>query len=143
MMPSAIYEILANDSTLQTLLGPTVPNGRIYELQSVDQRPVDTGYFVIIDMQETQTQLQQHLGPRTMQIWVHTPLDNTRDYGHINTILNRIDDLLLPVDQVTGNDGIRLAQVFRHARSRNTIDPGWKTATRNALYSVLSDEFAA
>jgi hypothetical protein len=140
MMPSVIFERLAADATLAGLMGA---GERIFELQSVDERPINTGYCIIIDMQETQTQLQQHLGPRTMQIWVHTPLDISRDYGVITTILNRVDDILLPLVNVTGVDGILMSQVFRHARSRNTIDPGWNTATRNALYSVLYDEFAA
>lgn len=140
MMPSIIAEILENDSVLTALLG----NGqRIFELQSLDERPVHDGYFVIIDMQETYTLLVQHLGPRTMQIWVHNPLDNDRDYGQITKILNRIDKLLLPIINQTGADGVLCSQVFVHGRSRNTYDPAWKTTTRNALYTVAYDESAA
>jgi hypothetical protein len=140
MMPSIIYETLANDATLAGLMGP---GQRVFELQSIDERPINDKYFVVIDFQETQTTLQQHLGPRTMQIWVHGIFDGGRDYGPITTILNRIDELLLPLENATGIDGIRLTLIQRHARSRNTIDPGWKTTTRNAIYSVLYDEFAA
>jgi hypothetical protein len=140
MMPSAIYELLAADATLQGLLGGS---NRIFELQSVDERPISNGYFVIIDMQETAMPLNPHMGPRTMQIWVHIPADISRDYGPISTILNRIDDILLAMENVVGLDGVRCGQIYRHSRSRNTIDPGWKTATRNALYSVSYDEDAA
>src|ERR1700747_2214589 len=124
MMPSAIYETLANDTTLAGLLGT---GNRIFELQSVDERPVDSGYFIIIDFQETTVGFQDGANVVTdeqvMQIWVHTPLDVEREYNTINRILNRIDALLLPIEQVIGGDGIRVSTVRLHSRSRNTFDP--------------------
>lgn len=144
MMPSIIYETLAADSTLTAMLSTYNGEPAIIELQSVDERPVADGYFIIIDMQETYAAFGgAHLGPRTMQIWVHNPLDDNRDYGYITKILNRIDVLLLPIINQTGEDGCRCSQVFRHGRSRNTYDPAWKTTTRNALYAVAYDESAA
>ena len=143
MMPSIIYETLAADSTLAAMLATFNGGPAIIELQSVDERPVADGYFIIIDMQETYTVLGQHLGPRTMQLWVHNPLDDSRDYGQITKILNQIDSLLLPIINLTGEDGIPCSQVFRHGRSRNTYDPAWKTTTRNALYTVAYDESVA
>jgi hypothetical protein len=143
MMPSIIYETLAADSTLTAMLSTFNGGPAIIELQSVDERPVADGYFIIIDMQETYVQFQDHIGPRTMQIWVHNPLDDNRDYGQITKIFNRIDAILLPIINETGEDGCRCSQVFRHGRSRNTYDPAWKTTTRNALYTVAYDESAA
>jgi hypothetical protein len=117
---------------------------RIFELQSVDERPIADGYFVIIDMQEQEgLPFQGHYGPRAMQIWVHTPLDNDRTYNVINRILNRIDALILPIENQRGTDNIRCTMVEFHARSRNTFDPAWKTTTRSALYTVAYDESAA
>lgn len=143
MMPSIIYETLAADSTLTAMLATFNGEPAIIELQSVDERPVADGYFIIIDMQETYVAFQSHMGPRTMQIWVHNALDDNRDYRYITKILNRIDELLLPIVNLTGEDGCRCSQVFRHGRSRNTFDPAWKTTTRNALYTVAYDESAA
>lgn len=140
MMPSIIYETLVADTALAGLLGD---GDRIFELQSVDERPINTGYFIIVDFQETTMGLPSRLGEQIMSIWVHTPLDNDREYNTINAILNRIDALLLPMTNVTGDDGIRLTTVRLHARSRNTYDPGWDTTTRNGLYGVLFDQSAA
>lgn len=144
MMPSVLYELLANDSELADLLGD---GNRIFELQSVDERPIDGGYFVIFDMQETVIGIQSgdapHLGEQTFQIWVHTPLDEEREYNDINAILNRIDELLLPIEHVTGDDGIRVTGVRLYSRSKNTRDPGWDTITRFGLYGVLFDQSAA
>lgn len=141
MMPSIIAELLENDSDLSALLG----NGAsVFELQSVDERPKQDGYFIIIDMQEGDyVPFPGHIGPRTMQIWVHNPLDNDRDYRPINRILNRIDDLILPIENQIGTDGVRCTSITQHSRSRNTYDPAWKTTTRAALYTVAYDESAA
>lgn len=146
MMPSIIYETLANDATLAGLLGYSgplpIPDGtRILEVQSVDERPnINAGYFIAIDFQETPMANRHRFGPQIMQIWVHTPLDWGRDYGAITRILNRIDQLIMPLELATGNDGVRLTLIEKHGRSMNTEDPGWVTATRNGLYGVLYDE---
>lgn len=140
MMPSAIYETLANDTALTGLLGD---GDRIFELQSLEERPINTGYFVVVDFQETAMGLPSRLGEQIMTIWAHTPLDVDREYNTINAILNRIDALLLPIIHTIGEDGIRVSTVRQHGRSRNTIDPGWDTTTRNALYGVLFDQSAA
>lgn len=147
MRPSIIYETLTTDDTLAGLLGTTAPipeRTRVFELQSCDERPlVNDGYFIIIDMQETTMGTPHRFGPQIMQIWVHTPLETGADYGQITDILNQIDRLIMPLEQAIGNDGIRLTLIKKHGRSRNTEDPGWKTATRNGLYGVLYDEAAA
>ena len=144
MMPSIIYETLENDLSLAGLLGTTVPiQKRIFELQSCDERPkVNNGYFIIIDMQDTPVRYRR-FGPQNMQIWVHTPMMAGADYGMINKILNRIDNILIPLELVKGNDGVRLTLIEKRGRSKNLEDPGWKTATRNASYGVLYDEASA
>lgn len=146
MMPSVIYETLAADATLAVLLGwdgpvPMPEKTRIFELQSCDSRPlVNDGFFIIIDMQETPMDTPFRFGPQIMQVWVHKPIENGADYGAITRILNRIDQLIVPLEQATGNDGVRLTLVKQHGRSENTEDPGWQTATRNGLYGVLYAE---
>lgn len=148
MLPMAIYESLANDDDLNDL---GITGDRIFELQSVDERPYDTGYFVIINWQESVMYSQTYTGmsngipkaPRVMTLWVHTPSDETRDYRIIDRILNRIDDILLPTEHKIGTDGMRVTCVAKQGRSGNLIDDGWKTISRNATYGVLYDETTA
>lgn len=146
MIPMYIYEALTGDATLET---QGITDGRVLELQSVDERPFDTGYFIIINWQESSSfsslisnQSAMPKMPRVMTIWVHSPLDSGRDYRQIDKILNRIDTLLLPIEQQKGTDDIRVTCVTRQGRSGNLIDDGWKTITRNATYGVLYDEYA-
>lgn len=146
MMPSLLYELLANDTELTDMIGknPVTDGPAIFELQSVDERPVDDDYFVVFDFQETVGALGgRRMGEQTMQIWVHIPLAVEREYNDINAILNRIDELILPIQNNTGEDGIRVTQVRFYSRSRNTRDPGWDTVTRFGLYGVLFDQAAA
>jgi hypothetical protein len=144
MMPSLLYELLAQDEELTDMIGIAPGGGpAIFELQSVDERPCHDDHFIIFDFQETTGVWGVRLGEQTFQIWVHVPLDIEREYNTINAIFNRIDELLLPIEQVTGADDIRVTTVRFYARSKNTIDPGWDTATRNGLYGVLFDQSAA
>lgn len=148
MLPMAIYESLVEDEELNEL---GITEGRILEMQSVDERPFDSGYFLIINWQESTVYSQTYTGmangipkaPRVMMVWVHTPMDKTRDYRLTDRILNRIDDILLPVEHKTGSDGMRVTCIAKQGRSGNLIDDGWKTITRNATYGVLYDERTA
>lgn len=147
MIPIAIYEAMAQDTALQAL---GINSNRIFELQSVDERPFDSGHFVIVNWQESTIYSQTYTGmengivkaPRVMTLWVHSPLDRGRDYRIIDRILNRIDLILLPFDQKIGSDGVRITCVHKQGRSGNLIDDGWKTIARNATYGVLYDEYA-
>jgi hypothetical protein len=58
-------------------------------------------------------------------------------------ILNRVDDILLPIEHKTGSDGMRITCIDKQGRSGNLIDDGWKTIARNATYGVLYDESTA
>jgi hypothetical protein len=149
MLPVAVYEKLANDNYLQTQCG--INGSRIFELQSIDERPVDDGFFIVINWQESTIYSQTYTGmrngitkaPRVMMVWVHSPKDTGRNYRPIDKILNRIDELLLPIEHEIGSDGIRVSCVAKQGRSGNLIDDGWKTIARNATYGVLYDESTA
>lgn len=75
-----------------------------------------------------------------MTVWVHHPMEKDRDYSAIDAILNRVESLLLNMEQVTGEDKARITCIIKQGRSRNLVDPAWKTITRNATYGVLYDE---
>jgi hypothetical protein len=148
MIPITIYETLAADSQLQAC---GINSNRILELQSVDERPFDEGYYIIMNWQESTSpglsfngiQNTDQKAPRTMTLWVHSPFDKGRDYRIIDRILNRVDKLLLAMENVKGSDNIRLTCVTKQGRSGNLIDDGWKTIARNSTYAVLYDEYAA
>jgi hypothetical protein len=142
MRPSLIYSLLAEDPLLA---GLGLSADAIFESQSVDERPSDKDYFATVRFEENTSPGFDYLGPRTMVIAVHHPWDKGRDYSPITALLNRIDRLLLPVDQEIGDDGVRVAQIRRGnpARSGNMTDEGYKTIVRWATYRVSYDEFGS
>lgn len=137
MRPSLIYELLDLDNTLRVILGGT---GRIREAQSVDERWVDTGHMVTLNMAEMDMR-SIGKGPRTLEVNVHKPWDIDRDYTSIDGILSRIDYLLLPVENEYGSDNVRVSQIRRIGRSGNDVDEAWRTITRQATFGVLWDEY--
>jgi hypothetical protein len=78
-----------------------------------------------------------------MDVAVHVDWTLTREFAGIDRILNAVDAVLLPMQHRTGSDGIRVTCIRPSGRSRNLTDPGWRTITRVASYSVLADESAA
>lgn len=139
MIPVVVYEKIVNDAALNDL---GVSENRVFELQSVDERPFDEGYFVVINWQESASPIYSGISrsPRTMTLWVHAPMDRTRDYTQIEKILNRIENIFVNLEQQIGTDGIRVTCITKQGRSGNLIDDAWKTITRNATYGVLYDE---
>jgi hypothetical protein len=142
MMPSIIYELLAEDEVLADL---GIDGDRIIESQSVDSLPYSDGYFVTISFEELTMSTVSVLarGPRVVIMAVHHNWDIDRDYQPIDKILNRVDQILLPLENAIGTDGVRVSKVMRQGRSANMADEGWKTITRTATYGVLYDEYAA
>ncbi|PJK21012.1 hypothetical protein [Mycolicibacterium goodii] len=141
MMPIAAFEAITTDTTLNAL-GITADT--VLERQSIngDERPAVESYFVVVDFQEQSIIGAINRGPRVLDIAVHIDATLTRDYG-ITRILNAIDSMLLPIEQITGSDGIRVTGIRPMGRARNLIDTGWNTTTRAAQYSMLYDEYAA
>jgi hypothetical protein len=75
--------------------------------------------------------------PRTLTVWIHIPWDETREYDLIDTILNRVDEILTAMEHVVGLDGYTVTVANPAGRSGNLADEGFKTITRNAVFGVL------
>lgn len=145
MMPNLIPQLLIADSQLQTLLGGA---GRIAESQSWGTPPLPrptTGYWLSINFEEMLFSAVSALsrGPRSCTIAVHHPEELDRDYTTLTSILNRVDEIILPIEDQSGTDGLRITSIARRGRSANAVDEGWKTITRFATYGVLYQEYAA
>ena len=140
MIPSAAYELLASDTTLN---GLGITPSRIKELQSTDTRPYDSGYFLILNWEEVDFRPYLGRGERTLTVWVHHPWDRDRNYKNLDKILNRIDAIFAAVEHEIGSDGVRVSGIRKTGISGNLVDDGWKTIARNSVYGVLYDTEAA
>ena len=145
MTVRAIFDTISTDSQLAAL---GITEDRIFEIQSLDERPFHSGPFVVFKWEESTIYTQTYTGmqngidraPRVLQIWVHIPMDETREYDLIDQILNRIDIVLDGMEHVQGSDGYTVTLARKAGRSGNLVDEGYKTITRNAVYGVLYRE---
>lgn len=137
MHPSILHQALSDDADLIALgITPT----RIKELQTIDSRPFDSGYWIVFNWLEQDTYSVIDRGPRDLLVWVHTPINRTRNYLTIERILERINTVYKGVELESGTDGVRVTCVRRTGQSGNLVDEAWETITRNSTFSVLYDK---
>ena len=145
MTAQAVFDTLAADTGLPVL---GITEDRIFEIQSIDERPVHSGPFMVFKWEESTIYTSSYSSslngidraPRTLQIWVHIPWDETRQYDLIDSILNRVDAVLDAMEHVPGADGYTVTVVNKAGRSGNLRDEGFKTVARHAVYGVLYRE---
>jgi hypothetical protein len=141
---AAVLDLLRGDTELATLGG----TGFVVDAQfSYDQRPNDQGAFIVICWRHTdfdedvQENAEQHF-----DLYVHIPMVVSTDFGRIDAILDRIDELFKAVedgDPVVGGDGYQLVFVGFEGRSMDMTDDGYETICRQASYMALGSKATA
>lgn len=139
MARDAVYSLLANDSQLAALGGTgwvVVPNF------TGDQRPNDKGGFMVIRWGDTDYEESiQDNGPHHFDLWVHWPVAVSTDYGHIDGVLERCDELFAAVNddaEIVGADGKTLTGIVPEGRSGDFEDQGYMTICRRGSYQAIS-----
>lgn len=144
MARAAILDLLRGDTQLATLGG----TGFVVEAQfSYDQRPNDAGAFIVICWRHTdfdedvQENAEQHF-----DLYVHIPVTVSTDFGRIDVILDRVDEIFKAVEDnppMVGGDGQQLNYVGFEGRSMDMTDEGYQTICRQASYLALSCKVTA
>ena len=142
MTVSAIFDTLAADTELNDL---GIDETKIFESHSIDERPVHSGPFMVLKWEEPTNYTSSYSASangiqraaRTLTVWIHIPWDETREFDLIDTILNRVDEILTGMEHVPGVDGYTVTVANPAGRSGNLADEGFKTITRNAVFGVL------
>ena len=145
MTVKAIFDTITADAELNAL---GIDESTVFEIQSLDERPVHHGPFVVLKWEESTIYTSAYSASlngidraaRTLQVWVHISWDETREYDLIDTILNQIDIVLDAMEHVAGDDGYTVTLARKSGRSGNLVDEGYKTVARNAVYGVLYRE---
>ncbi|AZS12565.1 tail terminator [Mycobacterium phage DrLupo] len=136
MHPAVLYDKIVHDPEMNSL---GITPSRFKELDSIDKRPFDSGYFIVTRWLDQDLHPTINRGPRDLMVWVHTPKDRSRNFLILERILERINDIWASVEAESGTDGVRVTSVKRRGQSGNLEDEGWKTIARNATFSVLYD----
>jgi hypothetical protein len=133
-----VLTLLRSDQQLAALGGSgfvIVPNF------SGDQRPNDSGAFIVIRCGVNDQPQFPILGPRHFDLWVHLPAKWT-DYVQIDNIIDRCDEILGAVegDHIIGADGWALDYVGFEGRGPDMKDQGYETICRRASYYALASK---
>jgi hypothetical protein len=142
MSRALIEDLLENDSALA---GLGIDSESVFNQHDIKERPRDDGPFVVIRWEESTIFNQSYTGmtnglaraPRMLSLWVHSPMEISTDFEHIDKILDRIDTVFEMVEDVPGSDGYTVTTIRNSGRSADMNDEGFMTITRNASYAVL------
>lgn len=136
MSRAAIFQALAHDSALN-LLGITEDS--IFPNYSLDERPVNDGPFLILRWGAGNGRFWDSVkSPRGLNVWAHYPVEVTTDHVEVDKVLNRVDSVLLSLEQVSGEDGETLTSVRSTGSSPDMKDEGFQTISRYNSYDILS-----
>lgn len=139
MSRSAVYDALANDVELN---GMGITEDTIFANFSFEERPTGPDPFLILKWESQALVNGIHRGPRTLTIWAHIPKESSTDFGDIDVILDRVSDVLVAMEHVTGGEGNVVTSVRAMGTGTDHVDPGYDTIARNAAFEVLSRKSA-
>lgn len=133
MSRAVVYKTLAEDPQLNAMgVAGIFPN------YSLDGSPSRKKPFIIIRWEEnTNRKFSRSRAPRIMNVHAHCPVEYSTDFGRIDRILERVKQILPPLEHVAGEDGYTLTSVQWTGDGSDFKDPGYETITRNASYEVL------
>lgn len=131
---AAVFGLLAYDSILQSVYGINL--NKVFPAQAVDTVP-RKGPFLILRWEERTVERGRFGARDVLTVWAHIARERSTDFGQINGILERVEEIMLSAIHVSGTDGT-LVTVDFNGRSPDLNDEGYKTITRNSQFTVLS-----
>lgn len=146
MSRAAVYDAILADPGLQALgyHGESAPgklDGNFLVAYDGEQRPSDNMFMVLRWETETEELRGDDVFKRAKTpcvFWVHMYREWSTDYGHINKTMDALDNVLLNMIHVAGDDGETVTMIDGGDRSRDLRDDGYQTLCRSVQYSVLS-----
>lgn len=142
MSRAAVYDAI--------VAGTGLPEDNVLANYSGDGRPSDLDpevpEFVVIRWQESTVVSQTYTGmsngipraPRVLEVWAHIPKEVSTDFVRIDEILLNVENALLPMEHVAGNDGYTVTCIGYAGKSADNEDPGYNTICRYSAFTVLS-----
>lgn len=134
MSRALIYSRLAEDASLQAM-----GVGKVESNWYSDVSPSRSECFLVLrwgEVENPQFDRGNHTVPLT--VWAHMPEEVGRDFGGLQRMLNRVKDILTSIELEAGSDGYEVTSIRWQGMSGDFPDQGFKTSTKNALFSVLS-----
>lgn len=150
MARAAVLSLLRSDTTLADLGGAGFV---VIPQHDADQKP-DAEAFMVICWRHTDfdDDIQNNAG-RHFDLYVHVPvaasptgMQGSTDYGRIDAMIDRVDEILGAVEDgppIVGGDGYQLEYVGFEGRSFDFTDDGYQTICKYASYMALCSKVIA
>lgn len=144
MSRGAVFSLLRADDQLAALGGPGFTIVAEYD---ADQRPNDAGGFLVICWRTTDyaTEIQDN-SAQHFELWAHWPIANSTDFGRLDALLDRCDDIFKAVNEagtpVNGGDGRQLEYVGFAGRGIDITDESYETISKSAAYFAIGSKTA-
>jgi hypothetical protein len=124
---AALFSLLADDTEL-----PALGVQQVYSANAVDSPGEDC--FLIVRWDDTAVPYGR-VASNLVAVWAH---DRDRDYGRIDAVLHRVEDLLAGTVHRTGEDGWTITQADPRGQGPDLYDSGYETCTRYSNFTVVS-----
>lgn len=139
MSRAAVIDAIVNDATLA---GVGFDDTSVVPNYDAEQRPTDEMFIVLRwgtdDIALAGDDSTVKMGPRNVDIWVHMYRELSSDFNRIDSVIDRLDQVLSNIIDLPGSDGRTVSQIISKGRSRDLKDDGYQTFCRSASYQVFS-----
>lgn len=132
MSRAAVLEHLRSDDLLQGF----APGG-IHPNYALEKAPSQRSTFIVLRWGNQILRGRHGRGPRTLEVWAHTPQDVSTDYGEIDQALERVRHILTNMENIPGADGFVVTAIGFAGEGSDATDPGYSTITRSSAFEVL------
>lgn len=140
MSRAVVWDVITTDATLN-LAGIDADSVKVN--YDGDNRPSDK-MFVVLRWGTTEYLLSGDDGSNRrgaatdLSVWVHMYQEFSTDFGRIDAVIARLDDLLTNIIDMPGDDGRTLVMVEPEGHSGDLRDVTYETFCRETSYKVLS-----
>lgn len=144
MSRGAVFSLLRDDDQLAALGGAGFVVVAEYD---ADQRPTDAAGFIVVCWRTTDYAAEiQDNSAQHFELWAHWPLAKSTDFGRLDALLDRCDDIFKAVNEdgtpIDGGDGRQLEQVGFAGRGIDITDEGYQTICKSAAYFAIGSKIA-
>lgn len=132
MSRAAVLDHLRSDNLLKGFA-----KGGIHPNYALEKAPSKRDTFIILRWGNQNLRGRNGRGPRSLEVWAHTPQSVSTSYLEIDRALERVRHILTAMEGIPGTDGFVVTSIGFAGEGPDLTDPGFDTITRNSAFEVL------
>lgn len=135
MSRAAVFDALVGDVELNSI----VPSANVFPNYSRDESPGRGEPFIILRWGPDEVpKFDRGNHTRDCTVWAHLPNELGSDFTLLDTILERVQEILEGLEHAPGSDGYTVTNIKWQGSGSDNQDDGYSTTSRNAIFTMLS-----